>query len=87
MVSLYNNNLHGILADEMGLGKTIQVRCVAVSVVLSDGLLCRSVAQTIALLAYLKESKGLTGPHLIIAPTSYGLCLSLSLSPHIWPAR
>jgi len=65
LIHLYDNGINGILADEMvdlskvGLGRLT---------VWSQGL--GKTLQTIALLAYLYEYRGIRGPHLIIVPKS-----------------
>src|SRR4051812_18289660 len=59
LIKLYESGINGILADEM-----VGVRVVAQSQGLGKTL------QTISLLAYLKECRGINGPHIVIVPKS-----------------
>lgn len=66
MVSLHHNGLNGILADEMVCRMTRLL-----SFILNR--LCQGLGktlQTISFLAYLKQYKDISGPHLVVVPKS-----------------
>ena len=80
LVSLYNNRLNGILADEMGLGAYSfdqpHLSCLwschilRLNYTITLSLHTGKTIQTIALLAYLIETKQNLGPYLVIVPLS-----------------
>lgn len=64
LIKLYENGINGILADEMVQKKKKKKNWVKFWQGLGKTL------QTIALLGYLRECRGIKGPHLIIVPKS-----------------
>ena len=78
LIKLHDHGINGILADEMGLGKEERKRkerrrahlfsLVAHNAPESSFPLVGKTLQTISLLAYLRESRGVKGPHLVVVP-------------------
>jgi SWI/SNF-related matrix-associated actin-dependent regulator of chromatin subfamily A member 5 len=53
-----------------GLNYLIRLHDFSINGILADEMGLGKTLQTISLLAYLRESRGVTGPHLVIAPKS-----------------
>lgn len=76
LIKLHDHGINGVLADEMYGRKKNPVCIMTIYILLTSFFslwLSRGLGktlQTISLLAYLRESRGVRGPHLVIVPKS-----------------
>lgn len=79
LIRLYENGINGILADEMVTFllvslKQFDIPDIPTSCLLSSHTIILQglgkTLQTISLLGYLHEFRGITGPHMVVAPKS-----------------